>query len=93
MNPRQGKPDLRLHLLFAVLFIGSFFLDEQMRGLLGTWKDPSIGLLSYAIGIFWMASLLLDRLRAVEDRNRVLRDLVDRHEHKIRALEDELEAR
>lgn len=87
------KTDTRLHLVFAVLFIGSFFLDEQMSKLLPTWSDPKVGLLSYVIGIFWMGSLILDRVRELQNKNRVLEDRIDRNKNKIRALEDELAGR
>ncbi len=87
------KTDKRLQFVFALLFIGSFFLDDQVVKILPTWSDPKVGLLSYVIGIFWMGSLILDRMRDLENKHRVLEDRIDRHKNKIRALEDELAGR
>ena len=45
--------NLKLHLLFALLFVGSFFVSEQFQKILRTWKDPKVGLLRLVIALTW----------------------------------------
>jgi len=82
--------DHRLHAVFGVLFILSFFVDDIARKALASWSDPTVGLLSLAVALIWLASFFLSRGKVLEEELKVMRDRLDRADRRIKALEDEL---
>lgn len=83
----------RMHAVFGVLFVLSFFVSDQARKMLPTWYDPQIGLLSLAIALLWLARFFLGRGKELAEQVMVLKDRLERVDRKIRALEDEQESR
>jgi len=81
--------EARLHAIFALLFVMSFWIAKEGRSLLGTWNDPSIGLLNLGVAATWVVSFFLHRFKDMRDQILVLRDRMERAERKLRVLEDE----
>ncbi len=82
--------DHRLHAVFGVLFILSFFLADVAKKALPSWSDPTVGVLSLAVALIWLTTFFLTRGKVLEDELVVLRDRLDRADRRIKALEDEL---
>jgi hypothetical protein len=83
--------EARLHTLFGVLFVLSVFLSEQVEKVLPTWNDPKLGLLSFVVAILWLVLFFMSRGSTLNDDVKVLKDRVERMEHRVRSLEDEQE--
>jgi len=79
----------QLHLVFGLLFIGSIFLSGQAKKILPTWNDPEIHLLSLAVALLWLGTVFQRKIKALDDRCKVLKDRMERAESKIDWLERE----
>ncbi len=89
MQQKDEKNLNQLHLVFGLLFIGSIFLSRQAQKLLPTWNDPEIHLLSLAIAFLWLGTIFHRKVKALDDRCKVLKDRLERAEAKIDWLERE----
>lgn len=76
------------HLLMGALVVGSLFLDDAARRGLPTWTMPKIGLLTFALGLCWVALFAGYRMRNLHDRMKVLEDRLERVDRRADALED-----
>lgn len=79
----------RLHVVFGILFVVSFFGSDQLQKVLPTWNDPKVGLISFVIALIWLVAFFMQRGGALLDEIKVLRDRVERAESKLVALEDD----
>lgn len=77
------------HTLMGALLLGSLFLDAAMRSLLPAWNPPQIGLVTFVLGLLWVALFAAYRMRNAGDDMRVLRDRLERAERKIEVLDRE----
>lgn len=84
--------EARLHTVFGLLFVLSFFGSDQLKRIVPSWYDPKVGLLSLVVAVLWLTRFFLARGRALADENKVLRDRVERLEHKVEALRDQADA-
>lgn len=85
--------DLTFHLRMAALVIGALFLEQLAQKYLVGWSAPSIGVISFALGLCWVALLAMHYAKALQDRIRVLEDRVERLTHRVDADEDQRRAR
>ena len=76
------------HALMAVLAVGSLFLDQGMERALPTWSMPKISLVTFVLGLCWLALFCAFRIRGLHDRIRVLEDRLDRLSQRADGLED-----
>lgn len=81
--------EARLHTIFGVLFVLTFFGSEQVAKALPTWNDPKVGLLSFVVALIWLVLFFMHRGSALTDELKVVRDRLDRTEQRLRVLEDE----
>lgn len=81
------------HLAMTVLLLASTFVDRGMHALLPTWDPPQLGLVTFVLGLIWVALFAAHRLHKAEERLRVLADRMERSERKIEALDRELAGR
>ena len=81
--------ETRVHTIFGILFVLSFFGTEQIAKLLPTWNDPKVGLLSFVIGVLWLTMFFLGRAKPIVDEMKVVRDRLERIENRLQRLEDE----
>jgi len=81
------------HLAMTVLVLASTLLDGAMRHVLPTWNPPQLGMVTFALGLVWVALAAGYRVRKLEERLRVLDDRIERSERKIDRLDREAAAR
>lgn len=85
--------DTSFHLRMAALVIASLFLEQLAQRNLPNWTSPQIGVVSFALGLAWVALFAFHHGRALQDKVRVLEDRIDRLTHRVDADEDALRAR
>lgn len=85
--------DTAFHLRMAALLIASLFLEHLARTNLPHWSSPQIGVITFVLGLVWVALLALHYARAQADRLRVLEDKLDRAAARLQAFEDDTRAR
>ena len=83
----------QFHAVMAVLVVASLFLDRGASQLIPTWSNPSIGLVTFALGLVWVALFGAHRLRNLQLQLRVLEDRLDRITARADSLEDEARRR
>ncbi|MCB9892745.1 MAG: hypothetical protein H6832_13385 [Planctomycetes bacterium] len=79
----------RFHLVFAALFVLSFVAGSTLDEWGPAWRDPQVRLSSFAIGVIWLTAFFMRRSKSFLDQQKVLRDRIERLEHRLRDLEDE----
>lgn len=79
----------QFHMLMALLVIGSLFLDQHVTKILPTWNMPSIGLVTFLLGMVWVTLFAAHRFRNLQERITVLEDRLDRNIAHTTALEDD----
>jgi hypothetical protein len=77
----------------AVLVIASLFLDEGAARVLPNWSNPKVGLVTFALGLVWLALFAAHRIRNLHARIDVLQDRLDRTASRTEALEDDARRR
>ncbi len=87
MEKKDEQKLNQLHLVFGLLFIGSIFLSNQAKKILPTWNDPEIHLLSLAVAFLWLGTIFQRKVKALDDRCKVLKDRLERANAKIDGLE------
>ncbi len=85
LDPKEA----RLHAVFLILFVLSFWLERRAPGWLGTWNDPGVKLLNLGIAATWAVSFFLARFRDLREEILALRARLERTERRLKALEDE----
>jgi len=83
----------QFHMLMALLLIGSLFLDQYVVKILPAWNMPSIGLVTFLLGMVWVALFAAHRFRNLHERIVVLEDRLDRNVTHTEALEDDARRR
>lgn len=81
------------HVLLGSLFVIAAAFETLAERFLSAWNPPRIGLLTVVVGLVWVARHAAWRSELGAERERVLADRIERLEHKLAALEDELEVR
>jgi len=84
----MDKEELRLHISFFLLFVISLYLDPTVTKLVASWKPPPVTFFSLVLGILWLATFSIRRLRLASDRMKILQDRIERLERRCRELED-----
>jgi len=77
----------QFHMLMVTLVVASLFADQELPHLLPSWNMPKIGLVTFTLGLCWMALFAGHRVRNLHQRIEVLQDKVDRLSNKTDALE------
>ncbi len=80
--------EARMHTVFGILFVVSFFGSDQLSKVLPEWNDPKVGLISLVIALIWLVVFFLARGGAMLDEFKVIRDRLERLERKLDALEE-----
>ncbi|MEY4675000.1 MAG: hypothetical protein RL148_2784 [Planctomycetota bacterium] len=86
-----GEPGF--HWLMAGLVVGSLLLDHHARKVVPTWTSPTVGMITFALGLVWVGLAALHRIRELERQQQVLRDRVERLERRTDALLDDARRR
>ena len=85
--------DKAFHLRMATLLIASLFLEHLARTRLTHWTSPQIGVITFVLGLAWVALLAMHHGKSQEDRLRVLEQKLERTNQLAETLADELRAR
>jgi tryptophan 2,3-dioxygenase len=85
--------DTSFHLRMAALLIATLFLEHLARTKLPGFSSPQIGVVTFVLGLVWVALLAMHHARAHTDRLRVLEDKLDRALARLEAFEDTQRAR
>jgi hypothetical protein len=88
----DSREDARLHLVFFLLFVGSFYLDPLMQSVLPAWRPPAVGFFSLAIGLIWGATFGIKKPKVSSDQKKSLTARLERLELRLRELEAENDA-
>ncbi|HLQ37440.1 MAG TPA: hypothetical protein VK348_06550 [Planctomycetota bacterium] len=83
----------QFHTIMAALVVGSLLLDRAAPKLLPTWSPPLVGVITFALGLVWVALFAAHRFRNLGERIRVLEDRLDRTSRKADLLEDDARRR
>ena len=81
------------HLLMATLVVLSLFLDQEAEHWMPSWHMPRVGIVTFALGLVWIALVGAYRLRTLQQRIEVLEDRIERTSRRADALEDETRRR
>lgn len=87
LNERQ------FHLTMATLVVASLVLEHEASHLVVGWRMPEAGLVTFTLGMCWLALFAAHRVRNLHQRIEVLEDRLERTERLAQALEDEARAR
>lgn len=79
----------QFHLLMASLVLAALFLEQQGPRWLPGWSVPQIGLLTFTLGMCWLALFAGHRIRNLHQRIAVLEDRLDRTMQRTDTLEDD----
>jgi hypothetical protein len=85
--------DKAFHLRMAALLIASLFLEQLATKHLPNWSSPQIGIVTFVLGLLWVALAGFHHARTMQNRLRVVEDRLDRLTAQADALESERRAR
>jgi|KBSSwiStaDraftv2_1062776.scaffolds.fasta_scaffold428483_2 hypothetical protein len=83
----------QFHLLMTVLVVASLVLDQEASHWLPTWNMPKVGVVTFTLGLCWVALFAAHRIANLHRRLDVLQDLLDRTVRRTDALEDDARTR
>ncbi|HEX6812938.1 MAG TPA: hypothetical protein VF384_15040 [Planctomycetota bacterium] len=79
--------DTAFHLRMAALLIASLFLEQLATKHLPNWSSPQIGVVTFVLGLLWVALFAFHHARTMQNRMRVIEDKLER----LNAVTDALE--
>ncbi|MCA8964787.1 MAG: hypothetical protein KDC48_07865 [Planctomycetes bacterium] len=85
--------DTNFHLRMATLLLASLFLEHLATTRLHNWSSPQIGVVTFVLGLAWVAMTGYHHAKGQADKLKVLTDRIERLNLQVEALEDDLRAR
>ena len=85
--------DTAFHLRMAALVIGSMFLEHLATTRLPHWSSPQIGIITFVLGLAWVALAAFHHAKATQDRVKVLEAKLERLHALTEALADDQRSR
>lgn len=85
--------DTAFHLRMAALVIASLFLEHLANTRLPNWSSPQIGVITFVLGLTWVALFAMHHAKGQQDRIRVLEDKLERTDQLANMLADEVRQR
>lgn len=85
--------DTAFHLRMAALLIPSMFLEHLAATRVAHWSSPRIGVITFVLGLAWVAMAAFHHAKATQDRVRVLEAKLERLAALTEALADDQRAR
>lgn len=89
----RALSESQFHALMALLAVVSLLLEDQAPRYLPTWSMPRIGLITFALGLCWLALFAAHRFRTLQQRIEVLQDRLERTAQRTDLLEDDARRR
>ena len=81
--------DMPFHMRMATLLIASLFLEHMANTRLENWSSPQIGIVTFVMGMAWIALFSMNHGVSLQDRIRVLEDKLERTNQLAETLADE----
>jgi hypothetical protein len=82
--------DVPFHLRMAALVVASLFVEHLAARHVPNWSSPQIGVITFVLGLVWVALTAFHHAKATQQRVRVLEDRVERLQQLTdRLIEDE----
>lgn len=91
--PMRFPNDTTFHLRMAALVIASLFLEHLAKTRLLHWSSPQIGVITFVLGLAWVAMTAFHHAKATQERVRVLEAKVERLQALTDAIADDTRAR
>lgn len=85
--------DTAFHLRMAALLVASLFLEHLAATRVPHWSSPQIGVITFVLGLAWVALGAFHHARATQDRIRVLEARLERLDQLTEALAEDRRAR
>ncbi len=85
--------DTAFHLRMAALLVASLFLEQLAQKHLPQWTSPQIGIVTFVLGLAWVALAAFHHAKATQERVRILEAKVERLQAHTDALADDQRAR
>ncbi len=85
--------DMSFHIRMAALVIASLFLEHIANTRLPNWSSPQISIITFVMGMAWIALFTMHHGVALQDRIRVLEDKLERTNQLAEILADETRQR
>ncbi|MEZ6036448.1 MAG: hypothetical protein R3F29_03130 [Planctomycetota bacterium] len=85
--------DKPFHLRMAALLIASLFLEHLATTRLPGWSAPQIGVITFVLGLAWVALFAGHVGQSLQQRIRVLEDKLERTTELAEMLADETRSR
>jgi hypothetical protein len=85
--------DSTFHLRMAAVVIGALFLEQLAAKYVAHWSAPNIGIVTFALGLVWVALAAHHHAKATQDRVRVLEAKLERLQALTDALADDTRTR
>ncbi|MEQ1632846.1 MAG: hypothetical protein ABL997_10770 [Planctomycetota bacterium] len=77
----------------ATLVIASLLLEQEAGRLVPAWKLPEVGLLTFTLGMCWLALFAGHRVKNLHLRIEILEDRLERTMERTDAIEGDARAR
>jgi hypothetical protein len=85
--------DTTFHLRMAALVVASLFLEHLANTRLEHWSSPRIGVITFVLGLAWVALAAFQHAKATHDRVRVLEAKLERLQALTDSIADDARAR
>jgi len=85
--------DTNFHLRMAALVIASLFVEQLAAKHLPNWTSPQIGVITFVLGLLWVALFAAHHGQELQRRIRVLEDKLERTNQLAEMLADETRQR
>ncbi len=85
--------DTTFHLRMAALVIASLFLEHLAASRLEHWSSPQIGVITFVLGLAWVALAAFHHAKATQERVKVLEAKLERLQALTDAIADDTRAR
>jgi hypothetical protein len=85
--------DTAFHLRMAAAVIAALFLEQLAAKHIAHWSAPSIGIVTFALGLTWVALAAFHYAKSTQERVRVLEVKLERLQALTDALADDTRAR
>jgi hypothetical protein len=91
--PMRTLQEPQFHMLMAGLVVASVLIEQEAPNLVTGLALPDVGLLTFTLGVAWIALFAAHRIRSLSERIDALEQRLRRTTETTQALEDEARAR
>ncbi|MFT4512537.1 MAG: hypothetical protein ACI89X_002226 [Planctomycetota bacterium] len=85
--------DTPFHMRMAALLIASLFLEHMANTRLENWSSPQIGIVTFVLGMAWIALFSMHNGVALQDRIRVLEGKLERTTELVERIANDTQQR